>query len=101
MRIAKIGNADSYRDGGSYGFSFEADDGNWYEFFLQTTALSKEKTTTHLAPVLYRERHDGGTRVQTFTWAEAKEFTARLRYMNMRLNEILNIVDMEGQNVPD
>lgn len=101
MRIAKIGNADSYRDGGSYGVHFEADDGHWYEFFLQTTALSNEKSTTHLAPVLYQENRNSGLVVQTFTWAEAKEFTARLRYTNERLSKLLKIVETEGRRVSD
>lgn len=55
MRVEKIWDADIYRDGGSYGFCFDADDGHWYEFFLKTTAFEEGRTTTHHAPEIFLE----------------------------------------------
>jgi hypothetical protein len=36
MKVAKIHWADIYRDGGSYGVGFDAEDGGNYEFFMRT-----------------------------------------------------------------
>ncbi len=41
MKIVKINGADIYIDGGSYGFWFDCEDGNKYEFFIKRD-LSKD-----------------------------------------------------------
>lgn len=97
IKILKIWDADIYRDGGSYGFCFDADDGRWYEFFLKTAAFSEARTCSHLAPVLYLEGCNSGCVVQTFSWVQAKEFVANLSYPHNRFDELIKIVAQEGK----
>jgi hypothetical protein len=99
MEVRKILYADIFRDGGSYGFGFEAADGRRYEFFLQTTAFSAERTTTHQAPVIYREDRNSGDIVQSLSWEEAKEFVAPLRYSDRRFDDLVKIVANEGKKI--
>jgi hypothetical protein len=96
-KVEKIWDADIYRDGGSYGFCFDADDGRWYEFFLRTAAFTEEETCSHFAPELYLEGCNSGCAVHTFSWTEAKEFVANLSYPNNRFDELVEIVVQEGK----
>jgi hypothetical protein len=97
MKILRIWDADIYRDGGSYGFCFDADDGRWYEFFLKTAAFSEMRNWSHFAPALYLEGCNSGCVVQTFSWGEAKKFVANLSYPHRRFDELIKIVVQEGK----
>lgn len=97
MKIKNILYAEIFRDGGSYGLGFEADDGNPYEFFLKTTAFSTERETTHESPVIYWEDCNSGRVVQSLSWKEAKEFVAALHYGGQRFDELVEVVMSEGR----
>ena len=45
VKVKNILYADIFRDGGSYGFGFDSDDGHQYEFFLLTTVFSAAQDT--------------------------------------------------------
>jgi len=96
-RVVKIWDADIYRDGGSYGFCFDSDDGNWYEFFLQTRAFEVSATESHHPPVIYLESVNSKQAVRALSWAEAKTFVAPLHYENKRFAELVSIVENEGR----
>lgn len=96
MKVLKIWNADIYRDGGSYGFCFDSDDGHWYEFFLKTKAF-EESEDSHYPPVIYYEGCNSNKIVRKFTWTEAKEFVVPLKYESIRFDELLIIVQNEGK----
>lgn len=96
MKVLKIWEADIYRDGGSYGFCFDSDDGHWYEFFLQIKAFEKSNDS-HYPPVIYLEGCNSNKVVKKLNWAEAKEFIAPLKYENTRFEELVNIVKNEGK----
>ncbi|AYM76651.1 hypothetical protein D9M09_13235 [Janthinobacterium agaricidamnosum] len=99
MRVVKIWDADIYRDGGSYGFCFDADDGHWYELFMQTTAFDDDKSATHRPPVIYFEGCNSGHVVQNLSWDEAKVFIKHLSYNNHRFSELALIVANEGREL--
>lgn len=99
MKVENILYADIFRDGGSYGFGFDADDGRQYEFFLATAAFSAAQDTTHHAPVIYRDHSDSGNIVRSLSWEEAKKFIGPLRYSDPRFDELVNIVANEGKSV--
>ena len=95
MNVKKIWEADICRDGGSYGFSFDSDDGRRYEFFLLTRAFDGVSTSHH-PPVIYLEDVNSGQIVQRLTWQEAKQFVAPLKYDDARFAELLKIIETEG-----
>jgi hypothetical protein len=98
MKVVKIWDADIYRDGGSYGFCFDSDDGNWYEFFIRTKAFEKEKAgDDYYRPVIYFEGCNSKKIVKEFTWTEAKEYVASLNFDNGRFRELVRIVNNEGK----
>lgn len=99
MRVVKIWDADIYRDGGSYGFCFDAADGHWYEFFIQTTAFDEDRSGTHRPPVIYLDGCNSGHVVQNLSWDEAKVFIKRLSYNNVRFSELASIVSHEGREL--
>jgi hypothetical protein len=99
MRVEKIWDADIYRDGGSYGFCFDADDGHWYEFFIQTSAFDEERPGTHRPPVIYLEGSNSGNVVQNLSWDEAKVFIKHLSCSNKRFSELAFIVANEGREL--
>jgi len=96
MEVDKILYADVFRDGGSYGLGFEAQDGQRYELFIQTTAFSAAQDTTHRAPVIYWEDCNSGRIFQSLSWKEAKEFIEPLRYSDPRFDELVEIIANEG-----
>lgn len=99
MKVQAIWAADVYRDGGSYGFCFDSDDGRWYEFFLQTRAFDQSPSPeSHFPPVIYLESVNDKKPVQRLTWEEAKAFVAPLQYENQRFHEMVAIVIREGKN---
>jgi len=97
MKVVKIWDADMYRDGGSYGFCFYTDDGQWYEFFLRTAAFDEGLVTSHQAPVIYLEGCNSGRLVQHLSWGEAQDFMQHLSYDNERFTELVQIVANEGR----
>ncbi|MCC7702903.1 hypothetical protein IGS59_11665 [Janthinobacterium sp. GW460P] len=97
MKVENILYADIFRDGGSYGFAFNADDGQQYEFFLQTTAFSAAQDTTHHAPVIYLDDSNTGHVVRSLSWDEAKKFVGPLNFSDRRFDELVSIVANEGK----
>lgn len=108
MKVKKIWGADTYRDGGSYGFCFNSDDGHWYEFFVRTRAFEQlQSQESYYPPVIYLERQLDKP-VQQLTWEEAKAFIAPLhfegqRFKNegQRFQELVAIVMREGRMQSD
>lgn len=96
--VKRIWAADICRDGGSYCFCFDSDDGNWYEFFLKTKAFDPTASTSHDAPVIYRESSNDGQLVRALTWAEAEQFVSQLNYDDTRFQELLAVVASEGRS---
>lgn len=97
VKVKSILYADIFRDGGSYGFGFDSDDGNQYEFFLQTTVFSAAQDTTHHAPVIYLDDCNSGRVVRSLSWEEAKKIVESLHYSDQRFDELVNIVANEGK----
>ena len=95
--VKRIVEADICRDGGSYLFCFDSDDGQWYEFFLKTCAFDPAATTSHHPPAIYRGSSNDGQLIHSLSWAEGKAFVANLNYENMRFHELVSIVLNEGQ----
>ena len=105
MRVVKMWRADIYRDGGSYGFSFDADDGQRYTFFVKVRWLRPPdfnseqaiRQAGYMAPVIYRGSVNSREVVANLSWAEGKDFIASLIYDNKRFRELVEIVDKESQ----
>ena len=97
MNVKKILGADIYRDGGSYGFWFDSDDGHWYEFFLMTRRWEPSALESHRPPVIYLEGVNSRKVVSQLSWDEAKSFVAPLCYENERFAELVHIVMTEGR----
>ena len=95
--VKRIWGADICRDGGSYCFCFDSDDGHWYEFFLRTTAFDPLATTSHSPPAIYLESSNDGKLVRNLSWSEGKKFVSQLSYENERFQELLNVVATEGK----
>ena len=98
-KVVKIWGADVYRDGGSYGFCFDSDDGNWYEFFLQTAAFEPSPTESHHSPVIYLESVNDKRVAQRLSWEEANAIIAPLHFENSRFTELVAIVKNHGKLV--
>jgi len=102
MKVQKIWAADICRDGGSYGFCFDSDDGHWYEFFLRTRAFEQPQSEeSHHPPVIYLESVNDRKPVQQLTWEEAKIFIAPLHFDEQRFDELVAIVMREGRRQSD
>ncbi|MEZ5429155.1 MAG: hypothetical protein R2747_23110 [Pyrinomonadaceae bacterium] len=98
MKVEKIWEADVYRDGGSYGFCFDSDDGNWYEFFIQTKAFEQSASDDdYYPPVIYLEGCNSKKVVKEFSWREAQKYVASLKYDNQRFRELVEIVNNNGK----
>lgn len=98
MNVQRIWGADICRDGGSYSLCFDADDGHWYELFLQVE-LHQGGPSTYQPPVIYLEGVNGGQVVGTLTWLEAKQFVASLSFDDPRFTELLKVIITEGKAV--
>jgi hypothetical protein len=96
--VKRIWAADVCRDGGSYLFCFDSDDGNWYEFFLKTTAFDPTAIASHEAPAIYRESSNDGQLVRNLSWADGKQFVSQLKYDDARFQELLEVVATEGRS---
>jgi len=95
--VKRIWAADICRDGGSYCFCFDSDDGHWYEFFLKTNAFDLSASSTHEAPAIYRGGSNDGQLIRKLSWDEGKRFVAQLNYEDMRFQELLAVVAAEGK----
>ena len=93
MEVTKISHADIYRDGGSYGFTFDSDDGNWYVFFVQYDL----ETRSYQPPAIYLEGPNNDKIVREFTWEEARDFVAPLRFENHRFARLVELVLKHAQ----
>ncbi|MCX4027785.1 hypothetical protein H0A36_25220 [Endozoicomonas sp. SM1973] len=96
MKVIKVWRAMLYRDGGSYGFCFDSEDGNWYEFFLKNRAFEKNVDCYH-SPVIYFEGHNKKNAVKHLSWSEAKKFVAPLNYNNECFKRLVRIVNNAGK----
>ena len=97
MKVTKINGADVYRDGGSYGFWFDSDDGSWYEFFIKTRKFEKDPDNDYYPPVIYLEGSNSKNIVQKLSWSEAQEFIKPLAYDNERFKELIKVVNNNGK----
>lgn len=98
MQVKRIVDADMYRDGGSYGFTFYADDGRCYEFFLATRAFEEPRSEqSHRPPAIYAESVNDAKLVQQLTWGEARVFVAPLSFAGSRFAELVAVVLREGR----
>lgn len=97
MKVVEIGMVDIYRDGGSYGMVFEANDGQVYELFLETLAFEPGSLESHRAPVLYLGGCNSGNIVVRMSWEEAEAFVAPLRFDDERFQELIAIVMRHGR----
>jgi len=97
IKVVKINGADIYRDGGSYGFCFDSDDGHWYEFFLEIKPGWDTGLREWYPPKLYFEGCNSKKIVKEFSWGEAKSFVAELSFDHTRFHELLDLVNSEGK----
>jgi len=97
MNVVHVFFADIYRDGGSYGFTFLAEDGHEDEFFLKTRAFEQATSETHAPPVIYREGVNSGVVVKELSWEQGQVFIAPLGYLNDRFDELVHIVNASGR----
>ena len=93
MKITKIYGADICRDGGSYSLSFQADDGEWYELFVQVKGI---ESNLYFEPKLYKGGVNGGLEVEVFSWSSAKNFLRGVSYSGQRYQELLQLVSNNG-----
>jgi len=100
MKAVRVHWADLYRDGGSYGFGFDADDGRRYEFFLKTTAFGPPSAQSHEPPVLNLQDCNDGDEILRMSWDEAQAFVAPLVFDNPRFEELVAIVMRRGEKTP-
>lgn len=97
MNVVEIWNTEYYRDGGSYGFSFDSDDGKEYEFFMQVNYTNSHQVTGYSEPVIYLQDCNSGKIVEKFTWEEAQKYVAALSYDNDRFVELVQIINSRGK----
>ena len=93
MEVTKIFSVDICRDGGSYSLSFESNDKEWYEFFVQVKGI---KSNQYHEPSLYKRGVNDGELIQTLTWASAKSFLSSLKYDSSRFTELKRLVESNG-----
>ncbi len=99
MKVERIFNADIYRDGGSYGFCFDSDDGHWYEFFIRIHYWSDpNEPRSYDPPVIYFEGCNKRQVAERMTWEEAKAFLEPLHFDDDRFQELVEIVRNEGRD---
>lgn len=92
MKVIEIFDAQYYRDGGSYAFMFESDDGEEYEFISNVVKMSDDRIM-YKPPVIFWQDCNSGKVVKEFTWKEAKLFLEPLTYENevfLRLKQLVN-----------
>lgn len=95
MEVTKIIGVDVCRDGGSYSLSFESNDNEWYELFVQVKGIGSNE---YLEPAIYRGGANDGQLVQKLSWLNTKEFLKPLKHENKRFQELVKIVENNGKN---
>ena len=99
MKVTQINSCDIYREGGSLGLSFIADDNEEYELFLKNRLFEVSPETNFYPPVIYLERSNNGDIIKKLTWEQAKEFIAPLEYnLNNQFEDLVNIINNDGKN---
>jgi len=93
MKITEIFGVDVCRDGGSYSLSFRAEDGEWYEFFVQVKSID---STDYYEPKLYKNGVNGGVVVEEYTWQSASQFLLGINCEEERFSEIVQLVGADG-----
>ena len=93
MEVTKIFSVDICRDGGSYSLSFESNDKEWYEFFVQVKGIESNE---YHEPSLYKRGVNDGELIQTLTWASAKLFLSSLKYDSSRFTELKRLIESNG-----
>lgn len=93
MEVTKIFSVDVCRDGGSYSLSFESNDNEWYEFFVQIKGI---ESSEYHEPAIYKRGVNDGELIQTLTWESAKSFLASLKHDSSRFTELKRLVESSG-----
>jgi hypothetical protein len=96
MKIVKINGADIYIDGGSYGFWFDCEDGNKYEFFIKRD-LSEGSKNDYLPPVICQNRYTRNSVVKEFEWLEAQDYLSKINYEDTHFEALVEIVKNNGK----
>ena len=100
MKVVEIWNTEYYRDGGSYGFNFDSDDGNEYEFYMQVEYSKDESAVIgYKTPVLYYQETTKLELVKEFSWDQAKEYVSSLKYDDERFYELVEIINNRGKRI--
>jgi len=90
MEVTKIFSVDVCRDGGSYSLSFESNDNEWYELFVQVKGIGSNE---YREPAIYKRGVNDGELIQVLTWESAHTFLASLKYESSRLIELKRLVE--------
>lgn len=90
MKVTKIFSVDICRDGGSYSLSFESNDNEWYEFFVQVKGIESNE---YHEPAIYKRGVTDGELTQTLTWASAKLFLVSLKHDSSRFTELKQLIE--------
>ena len=93
--------ADIYRDGGSYGFWFGANDGKIYELHIKVVIDSPADCKRYYEPLILRNNcHSEDVVVSQPTWKEASDLIKHVNFKNERFKELKWIIDNGGWCVP-
>jgi len=92
--------ADVYRDGGSYGFGFGANDGKIYELHIEIVLDSPADCRRYYEPLIFRDNCNSNDVVDHPTWKEASELIKNVKFNNERFDELKWIIDNGGWCVP-
>ncbi len=92
--------ADIYRDGGSYGFGFGANDGKIYELHIKIVVDSPADCRRYYEPLLFRENCNSKDVAAHPTWHEASALIRDVKFKNERFQELKWIIDNGGWCVP-
>ncbi|HED35098.1 MAG TPA: hypothetical protein ENJ08_12945 [Gammaproteobacteria bacterium] len=93
--------ADVYRDGGSYGFGFGANDGKIYELHLRVVLDSPADCKRYYEPIIFKESCNSKEVIAHPTWKEAEQLIEKIKYDNTRFKELKWIIKNGGCAVPE
>lgn len=93
MKVTKVYGADVCRDGGSYSLSFEANDGEWCEFFVEVKGMESNQ---YFEPKLYKGGVNEGLEIEAYSWVSAKTFLSEITYSGERFHELVQLVKNNG-----